>query len=171
MTKPCEYCGQEHDIRRLCHRVISRRAFTSLVGLGLLGLKFGPHPFNARAPMIGPRIEALAADGTLLASTRLQEGVLSYSMISNPSTRVFVADAAVRGTPFNFVSAVNINIEQGDSLSFTMDSYHGYPEHTVYFAGCALSMPGGLSNTIPEIKQRIVNGECSVIPVKVYTLT
>jgi len=161
----CDWCGQVHPVEDLCRRGMSRRSFAHLVGLGLLGLGLGPHVFDPKAPMLGPRIDAFGPNG-VLSSMRLQEGVLSYPMLRNVSRdHVSVTRAAVRGTrDVDFETPMDIVLLPENTLTFAVGKFAHYPEPTFFFAGCALSMPGGLFNTQDEIRRRLLNGECTGVP-------
>ena len=161
--RECEWCGEVHEVTKLCRKEFSRRSFTSLLGLGLLGLGLGPYSFDKRAPMLGPRVEALDTSGNVLSSVRLEQGKLKYLMFKNEgSNPVYVHSGRVRGTgELDFTERVNTNLSEDCNVTFTFQDlyqYGSYYEGNISMSSASLLLPGGLYNTKAEIKERLLAG-------------
>lgn len=165
ITDFCEWCGKEHPPEELCHKVLSRRSFTSLVGLGLLGLGMGPHAFNAKAPMLGPRMELLDPLKQVLFSWRLQPGVFNYQTPSPGGGKFFHAvHAQIRGTRFlndcyDVGHSSGVVIEGRGTLNLATVTEHNILRDTIPLIGLALAVPDGLYDDIGTLKQKLMSGQ------------
>lgn len=157
----CDWCGQDHAVEDLCRKPMSRRSFTSLVGLGLLGLGLGPHVFDPRAPMLGPRMVMKDPFNVPLFSWRLQPGVFNYTTPpAGEGKRFHAVSADIEGTPhlndrYTVGYASGIVCENGGSITLTTLTGEAWGLSTRPLIGHALSVLGGLYATPDELRNPI----------------